>query len=384
MATGVLLPMPRLQEVDGNGAPLALATLDVYLAGTVTPTDSYSDAGLTTANANPVVADANGRFGAIFLNPALAYKVVLKNAAGTTIYTADNLTDYGAQLAAFLRPCNGRLTLESGVPISSTDQSAKTTIYFTPFLGNSIALYDTTASRWVNYSFTERSLTLVGLTAATLYDIVAYNDAGTVTLEAKAWSSGSNRAFAITLQDGTYVLSDDRTRRYLGTVYINATGGQSDDALAKRYVWNYYNRVQRTLGQADTNTSWTYTTATIRQARGAADNQVECCVGVAEINAYIELAAVAANSSAGVAVAVGIGLDSTTAFAGGRGGIGTVAAVNALTPLHTALAFRPAQGRRVLAWLEWSAATGTTTWYAWDVTGGPSGTRHGLTGFVEA
>ena len=36
----------------------------------------------------------------------------------------------------------GRLTLESGVPVPSTDQTAKTTIYYTPYIHNSIQLWD--------------------------------------------------------------------------------------------------------------------------------------------------------------------------------------------------------------------------------------------------
>lgn len=50
--------------------------------------DTYSDTALTTPNANPVVADASGRFGAIFLSP-LNYNVVLKDANDATIASAD-------------------------------------------------------------------------------------------------------------------------------------------------------------------------------------------------------------------------------------------------------------------------------------------------------
>ncbi len=38
--------------------------------------------------------------------------------------------------------CEGRLTLTSGSPVVSGDQTAKTTVYFTPYKGNRISLYN--------------------------------------------------------------------------------------------------------------------------------------------------------------------------------------------------------------------------------------------------
>ena len=57
--------------------------------------DTYADVGLTTPNPNPVIADANGRFGNIWLSPANAYKVQLWTAptvddpTGTQIWSFD-------------------------------------------------------------------------------------------------------------------------------------------------------------------------------------------------------------------------------------------------------------------------------------------------------
>lgn len=71
-----------------EGEPQPLATLTFSVTGTSTPLDTYTTPGLTVANANPVVADANGYFGEIFLKRE-RYKVILKNAAGTTLKTWD-------------------------------------------------------------------------------------------------------------------------------------------------------------------------------------------------------------------------------------------------------------------------------------------------------
>ena len=68
------------------------------------------------------------------------------------------LTGYVSDETSYL--CNGRLTLESGVPIPTaeiTGLSAQT-LYFTPYKGNSISLYN--GSYWNTHTFTEKSLSL--------------------------------------------------------------------------------------------------------------------------------------------------------------------------------------------------------------------------------
>lgn len=71
-----------------EGAAQPLSTLTFSLTGTSTATDTYSDNNRSIANANPVVADANGYFGEIFLS-RVRYKAIWKNAAGTTLKTWD-------------------------------------------------------------------------------------------------------------------------------------------------------------------------------------------------------------------------------------------------------------------------------------------------------
>ena len=80
--------LPLSQDLDGSGDPYAGGKLYFYETGTSTPLDTYSDSTLSTANANPVVADGNGRFGDIFMKTQ-DYKVVSKTTADVTIWTAD-------------------------------------------------------------------------------------------------------------------------------------------------------------------------------------------------------------------------------------------------------------------------------------------------------
>ena len=157
----------------------------------------------------------------------------------------------------------GRLTLESGVPVSTTDQTAKTTIYYTPFVHNTILLWD--GADWVPTTFTETSLALGTLTSALPYDVFGYLSSGALVLESLAWTNGTTRATAVTLQDGRYCKSGDKTRLLLGTFYTTSTTATADSELT-RYVSNVYNRVLKRLISPITSTySHTYTTATWRE-----------------------------------------------------------------------------------------------------------------------
>lgn len=155
----------------------------------------------------------------------------------------------------------GRLTLETGVAISTSDQTAKTTLYYTPYTGNAVSLYS--SSRWLRYTFSELSLSLSGYTASKAFDIFIYDNAGTPALESLVWTNDTTRATALVWQDGLRVKSGDPTRLYLGTIYTSATG-QCEDSKSKRYVWNAYNRVPRKLYRAEPNAFWSYSIDTFR------------------------------------------------------------------------------------------------------------------------
>lgn len=86
--------LPREQVFDANGHPLAGAKLYFYTTGTTTPLNTYSDAALTTPNANPVVADSAGLFPDIYMATGSTYKAVLKTSADVTMWTSDPAPAY--------------------------------------------------------------------------------------------------------------------------------------------------------------------------------------------------------------------------------------------------------------------------------------------------
>lgn len=183
-------------------------------------------------------------------------------------------------------PCQGRLTLTSGTPITTSDVTAATTIYFTPYNGNHICLYN--GSNWKPYTFTELSLSLSGYTADSNYDVFVYDNSGTLTLEGLIWSTATTRATEITAQDGIYVKSGAVTRRYLGTIRITSTTGQCEDSLTKRFVWNYYNRTIKHLYKED-STGHSYTTATYRYWNNDSTQHVDFIIGVVDSDIFTNI-----------------------------------------------------------------------------------------------
>lgn len=89
---------PQSQEEDSSGNPLNGAKLFFYEVGSSTKKTVYSNKGMTIQHTNPVVADAAGRFDAIYTDGA--YKVILTTSGDTDpptapIWTEDNIS-YGA------------------------------------------------------------------------------------------------------------------------------------------------------------------------------------------------------------------------------------------------------------------------------------------------
>ena len=83
----------------------------------------------------------------------------------------------------------GRLTLVSGTPVLTSDQTAKTAVYYTPYIGDAVPLYD--GVDWFNYSFSELTLNLdtSNHPLDNLYDIFVWNNAGTISIgTGPAWN----------------------------------------------------------------------------------------------------------------------------------------------------------------------------------------------------
>jgi len=235
------------------------------------------------------------------------------NNAALLIYTNDGTSSQWIEasnpsVCAASIQSDGRLTLESDVPVSSTDQTAKTTVYYTPFNGSFLSLYDGTS--WNAYSFAQLSLTTSGLSANSNYDIFAYVSGSTVTLEySAAWTSDTARSDAISLLNGVYVKTSNTTRRYLGSIRSNAST-QFTDSLANRLVWNFNNKVLRGMYGFIYSLSHSYNGNTREYNGGVSVTRLYFITG---INGETFIAnATAPVTSSGTSCNVLFGVDSTT------------------------------------------------------------------------
>jgi hypothetical protein len=89
---------PELQFHDENGVPLAAGTIETYVAGTSTPTPTYTDSTGGTSVGNSITLDAEGRPNSgngIWLGTTTTYKFIIKDSAGNTIQTVDNISSGG-------------------------------------------------------------------------------------------------------------------------------------------------------------------------------------------------------------------------------------------------------------------------------------------------
>lgn len=124
-----LLP-PGYQVIDPNGRPVSGAQLYTYAAGTSTPKPTFSDAGLTSPNTNPVVADSAGRFGPIFADVG-DYRIVMQTSTGASIFAADPVegasglaTEPGAGIRNLLTGGDFSAVLDLNSPVSDGDDVA--------------------------------------------------------------------------------------------------------------------------------------------------------------------------------------------------------------------------------------------------------------------
>lgn len=265
-----------------------------------------------------------------------------------------------AETVESLIPC-GRLSLTSGVPITSTDVTGATVLYYVPYNGNTIALFN--GAYWVMVPFSQVSISLTGLTANTNWDVfVVMKSVSSIGLELVQWTNDTTRATAITTQNGVDVKSGDPRRRLIGTIRITSVAGNAEDSIAHRFVSNRYNDVLRPMQVNDATATWNYTSATWRQANGNTANQLDCVMCVSRPVQVIAAGCVIV-SSGSIGAASGIGLDSVPAASNAV--ICQQASVNTAGSFNTLAYYAgsPGAGRHYFTWLESaSSGAGTATW----------------------
>ncbi len=304
-----------------------------------------------------------------------------------------------ASLRSFVKPGH-RLSLTSAVAVTIADATAAGTIYWTPHEHNLTPIHNGAA--WINAAVTEKSFILDATNhlSGKNYDFfLDYNAGAPRVVTGPAWTNDTTRADAISRDAtyGYYVNTTAMTGRvsnnggtvslsagaalYLGTIRC-AANGQTEDSAAKRFVWNMFNRVPRPMRVVDSTDAWSYASATIRQARANAVNQLDMVRGLDEDSVICTVLSRFANDTVNQAGFVHIGLDSTTTPATGclMNGGGSATVLHAM-PTQAHWVGHPGLGRHFLAWLE-SSSGGTST-FSGDA-GAPTYVQSGIGGEVMA
>jgi hypothetical protein len=249
----------------------------------------------------------------------------------------DNFTELYARGGGGTSAPQGRLTLQTATPVMTATQSAKTTIYYTPHVGNQIVLYSGTAM--VPTTFVELSVATTDTTrspaaigASKVNDWFVWSDAGTLRLgHGPDWTSDTVRSAgtALVMVNGIWLNNAAITNgpaasrgTYVGTTRSNASsqldwqfpvnGNPATPALFN--VWNVYNRVQVRSVHGSTLSTQTFASPA-RPYFNDTGLRVTFVSGLAE-DAFQAIVLAQAICNPNGAASVSIGYNSTTTYSG--------------------------------------------------------------------
>lgn len=232
-----------------------------------------------------------------------------------------------------------RMTLVSATPVMASSQAGANTVYVTPYGGCLVPIYDgtnmvPTCFAEVSQLTTDTTKSPAAVAASSVYDVFCWIDTGPTNrcTRGPAWSNDTIRSAGTALvlvngiwlnnasitngpaaQRGTYVGSF----RSDGSSLVNYVyGGYANPCTGANFaVWNAYNRVPVRTSLGLTATSWTYNgNAAWRQINGATSCIVNQLRGLNEDPVSVKYNALATPGATNGAV--GIGIDTNTAFTG--------------------------------------------------------------------
>lgn len=274
-----------------------------------------------------------------------------------------------------------RLTLSSGVPVMTSTVSGATTVYFTPYLGRWVPIYD--GANWtmvdtggeLSQATTDNTKSPAAVAASSVYDIFVWQDTNNVIRATRgpAWNSATSRGTGagtsqLSQVNGFYTNTVAITNgpaasrgTYVGSICSNGSStidwipgaSASGGTAGVHNVWNMYNAVAVVSQVLDSEAPYTYTTATVRQAAASAGNQISYLVGLAGSGMTVIYRADLTITTSG-APSIGIGLDSITTYTThsyAQLGSGALASISSIW------SFIPSIGSHYVAALEESDGT---------------------------
>jgi len=104
-----LFVIPKTVPLSTTGALLSGAKAEFFISGTTTQQNVFTDETLATPLSNPVIADGNGVFAAIYLDDTLNYKVDITDSLDVSLpgYPINNLATANSLVADLASNANG-------------------------------------------------------------------------------------------------------------------------------------------------------------------------------------------------------------------------------------------------------------------------------------
>lgn len=292
-----------------DGTPTAQQSIGTW-RGTWATATSYAVGdlvidGAAGANTGNVYVCATAHMSGVWATDLAAIKWNLALSVAAITAAAATLATVAAVAAVATVPfMQCRLTLQSGVPVMSSNQTAKSTVYLTPYKGNRIIAAGS------NRTFTEVSLALdsnsghIGYQqSGKNFDLFIVVDTGALLLgTGPAWSSATARGTGagtteLALVNGIWVNANTISLKtfagagsptsygvgqatYVGTMYATADGqtGMAYSTSASGGganilgLWNNYNRETVHALNIDSKASWTYASGTPQPLDGGSSN----------------------------------------------------------------------------------------------------------------
>lgn len=278
------------------------------------------------------------------------------------------------------------------------DVTGAGTIYYTPYLGNYIPLWD--GDDFVPTQFAELSQLLTDTNYAPVatsggrnYDLFVFVDTiGIVRLaRGPAWTSDTVRGMGtgtteLVRVDGLMVNANNISFAggsslpafqgvYVGSMRTDASNKLTMmfnpapvalGTITLMFVWNMYNRVKVAANNPDATDSWTYTTASWRFRNGSGNCAIQYICGIAEDSILAISKAYSKNTTDSFNRLTGIGVDVASGpYTNANISRKVIEGANAApTSTHeSVLVKRSAIGYHYVAPIEIAAASGTATWY---------------------
>jgi hypothetical protein len=392
--------------VDPSGIRGVLNTLINQINGYLSGTSAFTAIELSgnTSGNSTLVAPATG--GGTTTLPAgtgtLAYTSG-GSFTGATLVGPTTVT--GTYITDVIPPTpDGRLSLSSTVSVPTSDQTSAATIYYLPYNGNSLPVFNGTNWQIMNIGASGISFGLgaTNMPTSQVYDVYAVNVSGTPTLCSMYWGGNTARSATVGGKSG----AANATITQLNGIWVNAaaiatancyggasgttsvtipinqgtllgsyyTSGSATTQVVCNpsaasggtaigvYLSNVYNQVRLNCSESDTATA--VTNATQTYAKLGANDTIQWIDSLGQVSIGIDQHVVGATATAGDLAAAGVactgtGTTAPTVFSAGGGTTATLA--DNYTTLSTYQNFYPSLGLSATCFQEIVSQTAAVT-----------------------